>query len=77
MHGFEESVVKTLELIGKHASMSKEAIEYFEPCNSRDKLSKMTDYMTGYLLRHYGRKNQQFLQLIEHSYGAEEMLPIF
>jgi octaprenyl-diphosphate synthase len=76
MHGFEKSVIKTLGLIGKHASMSKKAIEYFEPCDSRDKLSKMTDYMTGYLLRHYGRKSQQFLQLIERSYEAEEILAI-
>jgi octaprenyl-diphosphate synthase len=77
MYGFEKSVVKVLELIGKHASMSKEAIEYFEPCDNRDKLSKMTDYMTEYLLRHYGSKNQQFLQLIEYSYRTEEMLPVY
>jgi len=64
-YGFEESVWNTSELIQKHTSISKEAIEYFKPCESKEKLLQMIEYMTTNLLRSYGTKNKEFFQLIE------------
>ncbi|MFP4558589.1 MAG: polyprenyl synthetase family protein [Archaeoglobaceae archaeon] len=65
-YGFEESVAKVLGLIRTHTSISENALGYFQPCDSRDKLSKMIDYMTADLLRNYVSKNREILNLIEN-----------
>jgi octaprenyl-diphosphate synthase len=67
-YGFDESVSKILELIQKHISISKKAIEYFEPCDSREKLHRMIDYMATGMLRSYGSKNKGFLTVLESFY---------
>lgn len=66
VYGFEESVAKVLGLIRKHTTVSENALDYFEQCESRDKLSKMIDYMTADLLRNYVSKNREILNLIEN-----------
>ncbi len=65
-YGFEDSVAKILGLIRKHTSISENALDYFPQGESRDKLSKMIDYMTADLLRNYVSKNREILNLIEN-----------
>jgi octaprenyl-diphosphate synthase len=67
-YGFDESASKILELIQKHISISKKAIEYFEPCDSREKLHRMIDYMTTGMLRSYASKNKGFLTMLDSFY---------
>lgn len=64
-YGFEDSVAKILGLIRKHTNTSEKALDYFEPCGSRERLSDMIDYMTADLLRNYVSKNREILNLIE------------
>lgn len=65
-YGFEDSVAKILGLIRKHTSISENALDYFPQGDSRDRLSKMIDYMTADLLRNYVSKNREILYLIEN-----------
>jgi len=65
IYGFEDSVAKILGLIRKHTTTSEKALNYFEPCESRERLSNMIDYMTADLLRNYVSKNREILNLIE------------
>ncbi len=68
IYGLEESVLRILYLIRKHTSISRKSIEYFEQCESKEKLFKLIDFITEYLLRNYGRENRQFSNLIENFY---------
>jgi len=67
-YGFEEAVAKTLELIREYALASKESLDYFDDCESKDRLQYMVEYMTADLLRNYVSKNREVLKLLE-SYG--------
>lgn len=70
IYGFEESVRKVFNLIQRHASASKKAIEYFELCESREKLSKLADYMTANLLRSYANEKREILKLFSKIHQA-------
>jgi octaprenyl-diphosphate synthase len=70
-YGFEESVRKIMDLIHKYASISKKAIEYFDPSDSREKLVRMIEYITTGMLRAYGGKNKEILELIESNYQVQ------
>ena len=67
-YGFDGSVLKIMELIQKHVSISKKAIECFEPCDSREKLHRMIDYMTTGMLRSYASKNKGLLKVLGSFY---------
>ncbi len=64
-YGFEEAVVKVLELIRGYAKKSKEALNYFEDCESKSKLLRLVDYMTSDLIKNYVSKNKEVLSLLE------------
>lgn len=64
-YGFEEAVARTLSLIRKYASNSEKALDYFADSESKEKLSKMIDYMTTDLLRNYVSKNKEVVRLLE------------
>jgi|Deesub1362A_J573_1020465.scaffolds.fasta_scaffold00728_8 octaprenyl-diphosphate synthase len=66
VHGFEESVARVLGLIRKHTGISEDALNYFDYCENRERLSKMIDYMTADLLRNYVSKDREILNLIEN-----------
>lgn len=63
--GFEEGVSKILELIRSYAKRSKDALEYFEDCESKSKLLRLVDYMTSDLIKNYVSKNKEVLSLLE------------
>ena len=63
--GFEEAVIKVLELIRSYARKSKEALDYFEDCESKSKLLRLVDYMTSDLIKNYVSKNKEVLSLLE------------
>jgi octaprenyl-diphosphate synthase len=65
-YGFKEAVARTLRLIREHASMSKTALDYFEECESKNKLGEMIEYMTADLLRNRVSKNREVLRLLEN-----------
>jgi len=64
-YGFEEGVAKVLELIRGYAERSKRAMDYFDDCESKDKLLRLVDYMTSDLIRDYVSKNEEVLSLLE------------
>jgi len=64
-YGFEEAVVKVLELIRSYATKSKDALNYFEDCESKSKLLRLVDYMTSDLIKNYVSKNKEVLSLLE------------
>ncbi len=63
--GFEEAVIKVLELIRSYARKSKDALDYFEDCESKSKLLRLVDYMTSDLIKNYVSKNREVLSLLE------------
>lgn len=65
IYGFEEAVARVLGLIRKHTCISEESLDYFEDCESKEKLEKLIDYMTAELIRNYVSKNREILNLIE------------
>ncbi len=67
-YGFEEAVRRTLELIKEHSMTSKHSLDYFDDCQSKDRLLEMVDFMTSGLLKNYVSKNREVLRLLE-SYG--------
>jgi octaprenyl-diphosphate synthase len=71
-YGFEESIWKILDLINRYTSTSKNAIQYFEPCGSREKLLQMTEYMTTNLLHSYGSNDEAFSKLIKSFHQMQE-----
>jgi len=64
-YGFEEAVIKVLELIGSYAKKSKDALDYFDDCESKSKLLRLVDYMTSDLIKNYVSKNKEVLSLLE------------
>lgn len=71
-YGFEDSIWRTLDLINRYTSTSKNAIQYFEPCSSREKLLQMTEYMTTNLLLSYGSNNKAFSELIKSFHQTQD-----
>ncbi len=63
--GFEEGVSRILELIRSYAKRSKDALDYFEDCESKFKLLRLVDYMTSDLIKNYVSKNKDVLSLLE------------
>ncbi len=63
--GFEEGVLRILELIRDYAERSKSSLEYFDDCESKSKLLKLVDYMTSDLVRNYVSKNEEVMNLLE------------
>ncbi len=63
--GFEEGVLKILELIRDYAERSKRSLEYFDDCESKSKLLRLVDYMTSDLVRNYVSKNEEVMSLLE------------
>jgi len=63
--GFEESVIKTLDLIKKYANKSIDALDYFDSNSYKLKLLKMVELMTSDLLKSYVSRNKEVLKLLE------------
>ncbi|AEA46158.1 polyprenyl synthetase family protein [Archaeoglobus veneficus] len=64
-YGFEEAVARTLQLIREYANISRKSLDYFDDCESKDKLLAMVDFMTADLLKNYVSKNREVLRLLE------------
>jgi len=64
-YDFEEAVFRVLEHIRSFAGKSKEALTYFEDCESKRKLLRLVDYMTTDLIRNYVSKNREIVRLLE------------
>ncbi len=66
-YGYEEAVERTLEHIRKYSEKSVSSLDYFEDCESKDKLLKMIEYMTTSLLKNYVMRNREseVLELLE------------
>ena len=65
-YGFEEGVARVLELIRNYAENSKRALEYFEDCESKEKLLTLVDYMTYDIIENYAnaKKDESVLELL-------------
>jgi len=63
-YGFEDGVIKILELIRNYADKSKRSLEYFDDCESKTKLLRLVDYMTSDLIRDYVSKNEEVMNLL-------------
>ncbi len=63
--GFEEGVLRILELIRDYAERSKSSLEYFDDCESKSKLLRLVDYMTFDLIRNYVSKNEEVMNMLE------------
>ncbi len=63
--GFEDGVLRILELIRNYAERSKRSLEYFDDCESKSKLLRLVDYMTSDLVRNYVSKNEEVMSLLE------------
>ena len=63
-YGFEDGVIKILELIRDYADKSKRSLEYFDDCESKTKLLRLVDYMTSDLIRDYVSKNEEVMNLL-------------
>ncbi len=64
-YGFEDGVVRILELIRGYAEKSKKSLDYFEDCESKVKLLRLVDYMTSDLIKDYVSKNEEMMSLLE------------
>ena len=58
-YGYEEAVGRTLEHIRNYSSRSVESLDYFDDCESKEKLLKMVEYMTSSLLKNYVMRNRE------------------
>jgi octaprenyl-diphosphate synthase len=56
----EKAVDMILELIRDYADRSRKALDYFEDCDAKEKLSYMIDYMTSDLIRSRLHQNENF-----------------
>ena len=63
-YGFEDGIIKILELIRDYADKSKRSLEYFDDCESKTKLLRLVDYMTSDLIRDYVSKNEEVMNLL-------------
>ncbi len=66
-YGYEEAVERTLEHIRSYSERSVESLDYFDDCESKEKLLKMVEYMTTSLLKNYVMRNREseVLELLE------------
>jgi len=64
-YGFDEAVLRVLDLIKEYADRSRNALDYFDDGEAKQKLLKMVDFMTDDLLKSYVSKNREILRLLE------------